>query len=72
MFPNLNAEMARKDMTMKSLSEETNITYDSMKNKMKGKTEFTLSEMNRIKDKFPGCSMDYLFEYKEDKDSEEV
>ena len=66
MFPNLSAELARKKMSMKDLSEETNIGYESMKNKMKGKTEFTCAEMNSIKKVFPGCTMDYLFEYKAD------
>lgn len=66
MFPNLSAELARKKMSMKDLSENTDIGYESMKNKMKGKTEFTRAEMVRIKKEFPGCSMDYLFEYNDE------
>ena len=61
MFPNLNAEMGRKKMTIKSLSEETGINYESLKNKMSGATEFKRSEMLAVKASFPGTSLDYLF-----------
>ena len=61
MFPNLNAEMGRRKMTIKSLSEETGINYESLKNKMSGATEFKRSEMLAIKTSFPGFSLDYLF-----------
>lgn len=62
MFPNLNAELARKKLTVKSLSEITGINYESLKNKASGKTEFKRSEMYRIKkDAFPEYSIDYLF-----------
>lgn len=60
-FDNLNAEMARKKMNIKSLSEETGIGYESLKNKMSGVTEFKRSEMLVIKAVFPECSLDYLF-----------
>ena len=62
MFSNLNAEMARNKMTIKILSEKTNIPYESLKNKMSGKTEFKRSEMMAIKNEFQKCSLDYLFE----------
>lgn len=65
MFPNLNAELARKGMTIKSLSENTGIKYDSLKNKMSGETEFKRSEMIVIKKEFPDCTMDYLFKTEE-------
>ncbi len=65
MFNNLNAEMARKKMTLKELSKETNIKYESLKNKMSGNTEFKRSEMMSIKAIFPDCSMDYLFSTEE-------
>lgn len=61
MFPNLNAEMGRKKMTIKSLSDETGIKYESLKNKMAGDTEFKRSEMLAIKVVFSECSLDYLF-----------
>ena len=62
LFSNLHAEMARKKMTIKSLAEKTGITYESLKNKMSGTTEFKRSEMISIKKEFPKCSLDYLFE----------
>lgn len=62
MFPNLNAELGRRKMTIKSLSEETGINYESLKNKMSGSTEFKRSEMVTIKNvSFPNCTLDYLF-----------
>lgn len=48
-------------MTIKSLSEETGISYESLKNKMAGTTEFKRSEMLAVKSVFPDCSLDYLF-----------
>lgn len=61
MFNNLNAEMARRKMSMKALAEVTGISYESMKNKMSGVTEFKRSEMIQVKKEFPDCSLDYLF-----------
>lgn len=52
-------------MTIKALSEETGIGYESLKNKMSGVTEFKRSEMLLIKNVFPGCSLDYLFHTEE-------
>lgn len=61
MFNNLNAEMGRRSLTMKALSNLSGIGYESLKNKMSGNTEFKRSEMISIKRQFPQCSMDYLF-----------
>ena len=62
MFPNLSAELARNRMTIKSLSEKTGINYESLKNKVSGKTEFKINEMILIKKKvFPDYTIDYLF-----------
>lgn len=65
MFNNLNAEMARKKLNIKLLSEITDINYESLKNKLAGNTEFKRSEMLAIKNVFPKCSLDYLFAAKE-------
>lgn len=66
MFSNLNVEMAREKMSIKSLAEISNIRYDSLKNKMRGVTEFRRDEMYRIKkNAFPRLSIDYLFETEE-------
>ena len=54
MFPNLNAEMARRKITIKTLADLADINYESLKNKMNGTTEFKRSEMYSIKKKvFP-------------------
>lgn len=65
LFINLNAEMARKRLTIKALAERTGINYESLKNKMSGSTEFKRSEMISIKKEFPECSLDYLFKTEE-------
>lgn len=62
MFPNLAAEIARNKMSLKSLAHETGISYEALKLKVRGKTEFRLAEMQKIKEIFPTCTMDYLFE----------
>ena len=62
MFPNLAAEIARNKMSLKSLAQETGIGYEALKLKVRGKTEFRLAEMQKIKEIFPTCTMDYLFE----------
>ena len=62
MFSNLNAELGRRKMTIKALSELTGINYESLKNKISGTTEFKRNEMYLIKKKAcPKCSIDYLF-----------
>ncbi|MDE7432296.1 MAG: hypothetical protein K2N34_10350 [Lachnospiraceae bacterium] len=53
--------MGRKKLTIKALSINTGISYESLKNKMSGNTEFKRSEMVAIKKEFPECSLDYLF-----------
>lgn len=62
MFPNLSAEIARNRMSIKSLAVQTGIGYEALKLKIRGVTEFRLAEMYKIKEVFPHCSMDYLFE----------
>ena len=62
MFPNLAAEMARNKMSVKTLAIRTGITYETLKTRMRGTSEFRLVEMQKIKGVFPACSMDYLFE----------
>ena len=49
------------------MKEKTGIKYDSLKNKMSGETEFKRSEMISVKQEFPLCSLDYLFETDESK-----
>ncbi len=65
MFPNLLAEMARKGIFIKDLSECVGIDRSTMSLKMNGIREFKLNEMKVIKDTFfPDLTYDYLFEKK--------
>lgn len=73
MFPNLKAEMARKRLSIKAMSDLTGINYESLKNKMSGNTEFKRSEMCVIKNKvFPDKTLDYLFQMELLEDKEVV
>ena len=60
MYPNLNAEMARKGFTVKTLADELGISDTSLANKLNGKKDFWFSEVMHLKRVF-GCPIDYLF-----------
>lgn len=65
MYSNLKAEMARIALTMADLSidKELNLSYETIRNKFNGKTEWNNREMFLIKKKyFPNKSIEYLFE----------
>lgn len=67
MFENLKAEMARKNMTMMDLAKDPklDISYESVRNKFNGNTDWTRSEIFNIKDAyFPNKSIEYLFKQK--------
>ncbi len=67
MFENLKAEMARKDLTIMDFSkdEELNLSYETLRNKFSGRTEWNKREMWLIKKKyFKDKSIEYLFEQK--------
>lgn len=66
MFKNLNAELARKGINVNILANFLGVTPKTIRNKLCGKTEFTLSELQKISKIFPECSMDYLFEIRGD------
>ncbi len=65
MFPNLEAEQARRGMTNQSTADILNIsrvTYESKKRSGK----FYVSEISKLCDLF-NCSYEYLFEWHENK-----
>lgn len=63
MYPNLRAEMARKNIKSVVVAEILGISYDTMSNKMNGKSDFTRTEIFKIRDKFfPDLTLEYLFE----------
>lgn len=69
MFSNLNAEMAREKLTIKRLSKISGVNYESLKLKLRGVTEFKLSEMVAIKrTAFPDKTLDYLFQTESEKE----
>lgn len=49
MFPNLNAEMARRNMTVRSLSERTGIPYSTLAPKLRGEKPLKYKEAESIK-----------------------
>lgn len=61
MFPNLNAEMARKGISSYQMAGLLGVSSKTMSNKLLGYNEFKLSEMRQIADMFPGTTLDYLF-----------
>lgn len=63
MYPNLRAEMARKNIKSVVVAETLGISYDTMSNKMNGKSDFTRTEIFKIRDEFfPDLTLEYLFE----------
>lgn len=67
MFPNLRAEMARYGIRAIDLSPVLKVTSDSVSNKLNGKSEFTRSEIFKIKKTFfPNLTLEYLFTTKEE------
>ena len=66
MYPNLRAEMARKNIKSTVVAEVLGISYDTMSNKMTGKSDFTRTEIFKIRDEFfPNLTLDYLLETEE-------
>lgn len=67
MFENLKAEMARKGLTIMDFSKDTelNLSYETLRNKFSGKTEWNKREMFLLKKKyFQDKTIEYLFEQK--------
>jgi transcriptional regulator with XRE-family HTH domain len=48
MYPNLKAEMARKGVTVRDLSEMTGISYNTLAPKMRGDKPLKLTEALKI------------------------
>lgn len=66
-YRNLEAELIRANLLKVELAANLGISIQSLNNKLKRKTEFTLDEMDRIKlelKKITGqdFTLDYLFE----------
>lgn len=62
MFPNLEAEMARRKFRKGDLQRVLGVRYATIVDKTNGKTKFTLDEAFEIKRVlFPECPIEYLF-----------
>lgn len=62
MYPNLRAEMARQNIKGNDIASLLNVTKNTASWKLRGKTDFTRSEIFKIKDGlFPNLSLEYLF-----------
>ncbi|RUS42057.1 hypothetical protein ELR57_27460 [Cohnella sp. AR92] len=63
MFPNLRAEMARKNIDGVRISAVIGCTPKTFSKKMNGKGEFTRVELFTIqREFFPNLTIEYLFE----------
>lgn len=63
MFKNLEAELSRIGKSKKDLSNDTNIEYKTLLNKLSGRTPINKKDMALIKRTyFPNMTIDYLFE----------
>lgn len=62
MFNNLIAEIARNKLTQNDLAKVLGVTPKTISNKINGKSDFTLTEINAIKNLLPsGLTLEYLF-----------
>lgn len=62
MYPNLRAELARKDMSIPQLAEMTGMKTTTLYDKYNGRTAFTLDEACKIRDVLGlDMSIDELF-----------
>lgn len=62
MYQNLQAEMARRKLTGRDLAKLIGVTELTLYNKLNGKSEFTLKNMEKIKSVLKiDAPFDYLF-----------
>jgi transcriptional regulator with XRE-family HTH domain len=62
MYENLRAEIARKNMTIVELSNATGIRYQTLSEKLRGNSQFTVKEAKAIKSALAvDLSIDELF-----------
>lgn len=62
MYPNLNAELARRNITVTILSEKTGIPYSTLAPKVRGEKPVKMSEARLIRDAISeDLTIDYLF-----------
>lgn len=68
MYPNMNAELARKGITPKSLAKIWGVSEASVYLKLKGKSPIKLKEIMQVKEICcPDKTIDYLVEVRSEK-----
>lgn len=66
MYPNLDAEMARKGIKRKDLAGLFSGRIPTVSDKLNGKYPLSLDEAEKIRSEyFPDLTLDYLFDKKE-------
>lgn len=50
MYPNLKAEMARRELTIRDLSERTGISYATLYPKLRGERPLKISDAEKIRE----------------------
>lgn len=66
---NLEKEMPKFNVTYHDLQKVLNCTEKTVRNKLTGITDFTYSEVCRIRNSlFPGMNIEYLFDFPTDEE----
>ena len=61
-YPNLVAEMTRRNITTKDIASEIGRSPDTVSNWLKGKGDFPIGKAFAVQEKFfPSCAIAYLF-----------
>ena len=62
MLGNLKAEIVKRGLTQTLIAEQMGMSVDSFNARVNGRTDFSLSEMWKLKAEFfDDCSLEYLF-----------
>ena len=64
---NIEKEMQKFNVSIYDIKELLDCTEKTVRNKLNGTTDFTFSEVKKIRDNlFPGMEIDYLFNFNND------
>lgn len=72
MYKNLEAELARNGISKNSLAKTLKLSQKGLYLKLSGETDFTLTEVMKIKSLFKGLTLEYLFTVSKDEIAQEV
>jgi hypothetical protein len=69
-FPNLEAEMVRRDVSNKKIAETIGVCERTLRNKMIGRVSFTWPEVKKIRGTFfADMTLDELFTTSDERDT---